>query len=93
MYLTAHDIHAHFCGKISLYTVRQYMASGKIRSRKIGNKWLTTRHDLDAYIASCERSVSEVETVEARLSVPKKAPVVIDFRQKSIKSILAQLHQ
>jgi hypothetical protein len=92
MYLSAHDIHAHFNGKLSLYTIRQYMACGKIRSRKMGNKWLTTQRDLDAYILSCEVSVCALETVEARISAPKQTANIPDFRQKSIKSILAQLH-
>ena len=68
------------------------MASGKIRSRKIGGKWLTTRQDLEAYILSCEVSVCELEIVEARISAPKQNANIPDFRQKSNKSILAQLH-
>lgn len=68
------------------------MASGKIRSRKIGGKWLTTRHDLEAYVLSCEVSVSGLETVEARIAAPKQTAPIPNFRQKSIKTILAQLH-
>lgn len=92
MYLSAHDIHKHFNGKLSLYTIRQYMASGKIRSRKMGNKWLSTSEDLARYVASCEVSVCELEIVEARISAPKQTDRIPDFRQKSNKSILAQLH-
>ena len=91
MYLSARDIHKHFNGNLSLYTIRQYMASGKIRSRKMGNKWLTTSEDLARYVASCEVSVCELEIVEARISAPKQTANIPDFRSKSIKSILAQL--
>ncbi len=91
MYLSAHDIHAHFNGKVSLYTIRQYMATKKIRSRKIGGKWLTTWDELQNYINSCEAPETALETAEARISAPKLAKALPDFRQQSTKSILAQL--
>ncbi len=87
MYLDAHDIHAHFDGKFSLWTIRQWMSSGVIESRKIGNKRLATRSALEKYIQGCKLSTNEIQEQYER-ATRKKAEMQIDVRGKSVKEIL-----
>lgn len=92
MYLSAHDIHAELNGHLSLWTIRQYMANGTIEARKIGNKWLCTRKQFEAYVNSCRASVNAVEEVEHRLNMPKRVVAEpINVRTMSTREIFKRL--
>jgi hypothetical protein len=88
MYMDAKDIHAHFSGKLSVWTIRQYMASGKIESFKLGSRWVTTRREIEAFEARCEHT-QESSVVDACLAqAGKHSSATIDFWKSSPKQIL-----
>lgn len=84
MLLSAQDIHERLNGHLSLWTIRQYMSSGVIVSRKYGRKWLCTLDAFHDWQDSLESSAGRNSVHE----LPKRHEItVLDFRNTSPRKL------